>query len=140
MPYTVITHESLLWKAQKSLYAINQDRSISTAEALIGSHLNKITKNNLGGLYWFSRLMEYRNIRLVIGGHKHTYTCTWPIMENYWWTETSSNDEEVTKYSLTDDYDMPESLKDDNINFVISKPQFDEMIAKYKQYLKYSFH
>lgn len=96
MPFTVITKESLA-KAQMTVY-----RSLSNANppALVGSHLNQIDKTDLGpGIYWFSRLLEYRNIGICIGGHKHTYAVTYPVCENYYWTYNGElvkeNDETV---------------------------------------------
>jgi hypothetical protein len=46
--------------------------------ARAGSHLN--TLNNYGE-YRFSRLFKKYGIRLVIGGHKHTYCMTKPIYD-----------------------------------------------------------
>lgn len=31
--------------------------------------------------YWFSEFCQKHNIRLVIGGHKHTQSTTWPLLE-----------------------------------------------------------
>lgn len=33
--------------------------------------------------YWFSKFCQEYNIRLVLGGHKHTYSESWPIKENF---------------------------------------------------------
>lgn len=46
-----------------------------------GSRINTVVKN--GEPYWFSRLLEKHNVKLCIGGHKHTYSATYPIRENY---------------------------------------------------------
>lgn len=43
-----------------------------------GSHLNTLNNN---GLYRFSRLFKKYGIRLVMGGHKHTYTFSKPIYD-----------------------------------------------------------
>ena len=32
--------------------------------------------------YWFSEFCQTHNIRLVMGGHKHTQATSWPILEN----------------------------------------------------------
>lgn len=45
-----------------------------------GSHLNYNTTPD--NKYWFSKFCESNDIRLVIGGHKHTYACTYPLKEN----------------------------------------------------------
>jgi len=56
--------------------------------------------------------MEYFDVSLIIGGHKHTYACTYPLRENYKYTyhagtsepkisnKTYTNGEELT--SLAD--------------------------------------
>lgn len=80
MPFTVITRDSLVYN-ETSRY-----RSLSNKAKLVGSHLNQIDETDIGpGIYWFSRLLEYRNIKVCIGGHKHTYATTYPICENYYW-------------------------------------------------------
>ena len=87
-PFTVITNNSLLNNYK------GYSRSISNTKTLVGSHLNMISKNeNAGegkntykGLYWFSRLMEHFGVKLVLCGHKHTYSCTYPVRENYTYT------------------------------------------------------
>lgn len=53
------------------------------ASSRAGSKLNTLNAN---GLYRFSRVFKKRGIRLVMGGHKHTYCITKPIYdapENY---------------------------------------------------------
>lgn len=113
LPFTVITNESLLNTAKKV------NRSLSNSGALVGSHLNMISKNEVSaetktpkGLYWFSRLLEYFGVKLCIGGHKHTYTCSYPVRENYVYGEGSKNS------SKTKPMDMPETLENDTANFI----------------------
>lgn len=114
MPYTVITNESLLKTAAQ------YSRSMSNAGALVGSHTNQISPNEAdtsenpktAGLYWFSRLLEYFKIRLVIGGHKHTYACTYPVRENYNYMKNGASTS-----SSGGPMDMPETLQDDYVNF-----------------------
>ena len=87
MPFTVITNNSLKG-TQNTVY-----RSIDNNGKLVGSHLNQINASEVGGsgnnawtgMYWFSRLLEYFGVKLVIGGHKHTYACTYPLRENYFY-------------------------------------------------------
>lgn len=45
-----------------------------------GSRIN--TNNIVGNTYWFSKFCQENDIRLAIGGHKHTYAATFPILEN----------------------------------------------------------
>jgi hypothetical protein len=61
MPFTIVT-----WSFMNG------------TSARAGSHLN--TLNNYGE-YRFSRLFKKYGIRLVIGGHKHTYCMTKPIYD-----------------------------------------------------------
>ena len=53
-----------------------------------GSHLNTLNSN---GNYRYSRLFKKYGIRLVIGGHKHTYTISKPIYDAPQDYITSSN-------------------------------------------------
>lgn len=101
MPFTVITNESLVNKFA------SYSRSLSNSNALVGSHLNQISNSESDdentqknrGLYWFSRLLEHFGIKLVLGGHKHTYACTYPVRENYKYKQNSSDDEgKLTSY------------------------------------------
>lgn len=46
--------------------------------ARVGSHLNTLNSN---GNYRFSRLFKQYGIRLVMGGHKHTYCITKPVYD-----------------------------------------------------------
>jgi hypothetical protein len=45
-----------------------------------GSRINTVTKK--ANEYWFSRFCQDNDIRLVMGGHKHTQAISWPIKEN----------------------------------------------------------
>lgn len=62
MPFTIIT---------LSTYEANADRG--------GSKLNNTNSN--GSNYRFSRLFKHYGIRLVMGGHKHTYCISRPIYD-----------------------------------------------------------
>lgn len=103
MPFTVITAANLA-TSTKSIY-----RSAS-GTSLVGSHTNQMNVYDKKGIYWMSRLLEYFGIDLCIGGHKHTYMCTFPLRENFTWGGTHS--------SQTEQYVMPASLKDDIASFV----------------------
>ena len=90
LPFTVITRNSLT-DLQK-----NVSRSISNKGTLVGSHLNQLCPDDdEKGIYWFSRLMEHIGAKVVIGGHKHTYCCTYPLRENYWYGHIISSAEDL---------------------------------------------
>lgn len=119
MPFTVITQSNLY---NSTLWV---DRSLNASNGnLIGSHMNRPFSNSSQlhicrskGLYWFSRLLEYRNIHYCIGGHKHTYAMTWPVRENYYY-KTSTSDT-TWKHSLTDGpMTMNSTLESDLVNFI----------------------
>lgn len=102
MPFTVITTANLK-TTTKGLY-----RS-ANGTSLVGSHTNQLNVYDTKGIYWLSRLMEYFGMDLCIGGHKHTYMCTFPLRENFTWGTHNSRDEQ---------YVMPASLKDDTAVFI----------------------
>ena len=68
IPFTILT-----WK---NVYQIKNGSLTSRG----GSHLNTVVKT--GNSYWFSEFCQNNNIRLVIGGHKHTQSMTYPLLEN----------------------------------------------------------
>ena len=115
MPFTVITRQSL--------ENTNQDRMPYTRNypvngtSRVGSNVNQIYQTENRGLCWCSRLLEYFNCKLVIGGHKHTYALTYPIKEKYSWTkhetyiETNPDTgEEVSKEIWYDSKDTPKPM------------------------------
>lgn len=63
MPFTIVVHD----------FMVN-----GSTKARVGSHLNTLNKN---GQYRFSRIFKELGIRLVIGGHKHTYAISKPIYD-----------------------------------------------------------
>ena len=72
MPFTIITQnviQNFYWNDTENP---NIERS--------GSRMNYNTSQE--NKYWFSRFCQDNDIRLVLGGHKHTYSCSWPIKEN----------------------------------------------------------
>lgn len=117
MPYTVITSEGL-----KKDSVENVVRSV-TGTSLIGSHLNQISVNDKYGIYWFSRLLEFFNVKLVLGGHKHTYACTFPIQERY---QFKSSDGSMVESSYNNIMTMTETLENDaeNVNWSWDKKNF----------------
>lgn len=48
-----------------------------------GSHLNTVLSSDQ---YWFSRLLEIYGVPVCFGGHKHTYSSSRAIRENYTYT------------------------------------------------------
>lgn len=72
MPYTILTDE----------FASKDDAT--TKERTGGSKLN--CNEWAGHKYMFSELFQNNHVRLVIGGHKHTHSQTWPLLENVTYT------------------------------------------------------
>ncbi len=103
MPFTVVTHANLNTSTK------DKSRSIDASKgSLVGSHLNQLYQYDLKGLNWFSRLLEYFGVKLCIGGHKHTYVCTFPLRENFTFNGKSSK---------TEQYTMPETLETDDVTW-----------------------
>lgn len=102
MPFTVITTEGLKNGTES--------KSRSDTGALVGSHMNQISINDTHGIYWFSRLMEYWGVKLVLGGHKHTFACTFPIQEHY---KFKNSDGLLVESSGTNIMQMNETLEHD---------------------------
>lgn len=112
MPFTVVTDANLKLDDQNS--KITADRS-ANGDQLVGSHMNSIITGEVEPKYWFSRLLEYFGIKLMIGGHKHTYACTHPLRENY---QYGFDGETYTKNSIDDGpMQMQPSLEYDNVNW-----------------------
>lgn len=104
MPFTVITRDGL------SPSNSDNYRSLSgSGKTLIGSHTNQINGYDIVGIHWFSRLMEYFNVKLCLGGHKHTYACTFPLCEYYYYDNGSKN-------SLSDGFMPMESTLENDLN------------------------
>lgn len=72
MPFTIITQNlinSFYWDGKED---VSVERS--------GSRLNFNTSK--ANAYWFSKFLQENGYRLVLGGHKHTYICSYPLLEN----------------------------------------------------------
>ena len=109
MPFTVVTGSNL--KTDK----ITHDRSVNNNKSLVGSHMNKMHINDNKSNYWFSRLLEYFNVKFVYGGHKHTYAITNELRENYLYVVKDENDNDVIKSSIIDGkMTMPQTLEGNN--------------------------
>lgn len=73
MPFTILTDSDMsAWHADNTTTVTNTARRK-------GSHLNTIAKGDKK--YWFSKFCQNNDIRLVIGGHKHTQATSWPLKE-----------------------------------------------------------
>lgn len=113
MPFTVITHKSLA-KAMSS-----KSRSIGETGSLVGCHMNQISTvescsaagKTPRGVYWLGRLLEHFGVKLCIGGHKHTYSLTWPCREYYCYKDNAGQ----WKSSWTGPMQMTDSLEHDSI-------------------------
>ena len=107
MPFTVITNDSLT-TAQQNVF-----RSVSSSNALVGSHLNQITPYDKKGLHWFSRLLEFKGVKICLGGHKHTYACTYPVREYFTFGSGLNSKDNYAQYT------MEETLEHDNVSWVL---------------------
>jgi hypothetical protein len=87
MPFTVVTDTNL------SRSVVHVDRSISEklTGSLVGCHCNRLNYSDVKGIYWLSRLLEHFQVKLMIGGHKHTYACTNPLREFYYYGENKNS-------------------------------------------------
>lgn len=57
----------------------------SIYDARMGANINGNAKE--GDEFWFTEFCQNNNIRLVMGGHKHTQSTSWPILENVVYNE-----------------------------------------------------
>lgn len=77
MPFTIITD-----KAMAGFYDtdLTKGKEVPSKNNRGGSRMNIVTKTK--NKYWFSQFCQNNNIRLVMGGHKHTQAISWPLKEN----------------------------------------------------------
>lgn len=73
MPFTIITQNVI----QQFYWNDTENNKVERS----GSHLNYNVPNE--DKYWFSKFCQENNVRLVLGGHKHTYSVSWPLKENF---------------------------------------------------------
>lgn len=71
MPFTIITQNVI----QNFYWNDVENQKIERS----GSRMNFNTSEE--DKYWFSRFCQDNDIRLILGGHKHTYSCSWPLKE-----------------------------------------------------------
>lgn len=108
MPFTVITNSSIATGQEQYSRSLGPNGA-----ALIGSHCNQIDKTETGaGTYWLSRLLEYKGVKLMIGGHKHTYACTYPVREYFFFGQNKNSKDNFAEYSMSN------TLQNDNVRFV----------------------
>lgn len=69
MPFTILT---------SGITAAAQDETLKEPRG--GASMN--TNISVEQRYWFSEFCQKNNVRLVIGGHKHTQATSYPLMEN----------------------------------------------------------
>lgn len=117
MPFTVITKDGLT--DTQSVYE-NYRSLQKSGTTLIGSHTNQINGNDKVATHWLSRLLEHFNVKLCIGGHKHTYACTYPIRENYYYmlngVKTNSAQGKMTMTSTLENDDTVTWMNDSGYN------------------------
>lgn len=115
MPFTIVTH------------AFMADTKNTIVRA--GSHLNTLNDN---GNYRFSRLFKKLGIRLVMGGHKHTYSISKPVYDA---PEEYITNENVINENVDIMSDMPDVVSRKPVVQVIgSIPQID---SKYKNLIRF---
>lgn len=113
MPITVMTHDN--FSQTKMAYTL--DRSCNGKyeggvkhTSLVGSHLNRLHYNtdwDKDDNYWFSQLLQNKGVKLCLGGHKHSYTCSYPIYENLkeiknFVNQLNTDDSEYIKFNSPD--------------------------------------
>lgn len=84
MPFTVVTNANLA-QGKKG-----DDRSMN-GSSLVGCHCNRLGPAAERSIYWLSRLLENFEVKLMIGGHKHTYACTNKLREFYYYEDGAKN-------------------------------------------------
>lgn len=114
MPFTVITNSSIASGQEKYSRSVGPNNG-----ALIGSHCNQISNSDKGkGSYWLSRLLEYKGVKLMIGGHKHTYACTYPVREYFFFGDGKNSKDNYSEYSMSD------TLQNDNVTWVVGDKNY----------------
>lgn len=131
MPFTVVTKDSLTTVVKDNYRSLSKSTT-----TLVGSHTNQISGTDIKGAYWLSRLLEYFGVKLCIGGHKHTYACTYPVRENYFYTTSDG----TTKNSIDGIMTMEETLANDTATWLYPADYSDETLQGYntskKPYVK----
>lgn len=124
MPFTVITKVSLDNASNKKIPCT---RNHPTAAGRLGSNVNQLTIDEKNGIYWCSRLLEFFNCKLVIGGHKHTYALSYPIKEKYGWRERILNND-------TGEYEYPNTFIDSSVQIKPMGPTLEDEAGSTPKY------
>lgn len=77
MPFTIITDGVM---GEFYTPGKNGGKEVPAKNNRGGSRINTNTKT--ANKYWFSQFCQNNDIRLVMGGHKHTQAISWPLKEN----------------------------------------------------------
>lgn len=83
MPFTILT-QAVTDTSKDAVNGIMPDETTNDKTGRGGASIN--INNPEGQNYWFSEFCQNNNIRLVIGGHKHTQSTSWPLLENVKYT------------------------------------------------------
>lgn len=121
IPFTVMTSQNLSVGNQEGYNSFSRSLDGNSGN-LVGSHLNQLTKSDNIALYWFSRLLEYAKVKICLGGHKHTYTCTYPVREFYFYGDKNSLKDGPMKMNsdLSEDFNA--------INWEFTKTESNELL------------
>lgn len=77
MPFTIITNGLInQFCVANGKGEITENGDIERGGSRINTNIDNERK------YWFSKFCQDKGFRLVMGGHKHTQTVSWPIKEN----------------------------------------------------------
>ena len=118
MPFTVITNSSIADGQQQYSRSVGPNNG-----ALIGSHCNQLTKSETGkGTYWLSRLLEYKGVKLCIGGHKHTYACTYPLREYFLFGDNKNSKDNYSEYSMSSTLENDDVIWESNSKHLTKFP------------------
>lgn len=110
MPFTVITNHNLKTSVS-DIQAIDRSISGKPTGPLVGSHCNRLGYNDTRSINWLSRLFEGAGVKICIGGHKHTYVCTRPILEYYYYDNGTKNSKDHGPMM------MPDTLQTDTASW-----------------------
>lgn len=115
MPFTIVTYDFMNGNAERK-----------------GSHLNQFDNY---GFYRFSRLFKKYGIRLVIGGHKHTYSISKPIYDapkDYIVNNTINTDSDLLKALGDTDLEIGEISRKPVIQVTKSSDIKENNFARYE--------
>ena len=103
MPFTIITQAVVNNRFDKTK---EPGKQFNTSSTRGGSHLNTVTTAD--NSYWFSKFCQTHDIRLVMGGHKHTQAVSYPLIE----TDDSMNPTIQVDTTLLNEFSGATSLSE----------------------------